>query len=399
MKNKAKLRVLALAILGMTISGCDNTEPENTGAEITTDVTSIKLNKSVISLFYNDNANDAFNEEFQLVATALPKKAGTRKFNWSSSDPSVVTVDENGKIKAVGEGFSDITVSNKDGSVTAKSHIVVNNMNGTKISHASSRYNDIVATQKKDGFKVPDVIASCEAFDKVTMKNGVVINRDKFYQTITVSEEQAFIQLDVDEYVWKCEDGTVENTSMQYVFYTTDSYETYLFKSQGNTNNYLSANQSDYIGKGKLEALKAVCNNFFVAGESIMTEPYSDIQAQGLSSWFSSAEKNEHFGRMEKVPGQLAFDIREAYTQYASSEDEDDLNIPVGTQYTMEVYDRILFENYFVTNKSIEEVYSWKDGEDDYKINLSVDYTYNTDVEIKIPNKDGYLKVESISDL
>ena len=63
---------------------------------IKTTVSKVTLNKS--------SANLIVGQSLSLKATASPTGAST-KFSWTSSDKRVVTVDSNGKVKAVGKGI------------------------------------------------------------------------------------------------------------------------------------------------------------------------------------------------------------------------------------------------------------------------------------------------------
>ena len=69
---------------------------------ITPTVESISLNQEAINMVVGDEEN--------LTATVEPEGAAD-KVEWTSSDEDVVTVDENGKITAVGEGTATITVT------------------------------------------------------------------------------------------------------------------------------------------------------------------------------------------------------------------------------------------------------------------------------------------------
>ena len=50
-------------------------------------------------------------ESLQLIATVLPTNSTIQKITWSSSDPSVATVDNNGKISALSKGKVQISAS------------------------------------------------------------------------------------------------------------------------------------------------------------------------------------------------------------------------------------------------------------------------------------------------
>ncbi len=71
-------------------------------------ISSISLNEHELILDISD--------EKTLIATILPEDATFKELVWSSSDPLVVSVDQNGNIKALSPGEATITVSTTDGS-------------------------------------------------------------------------------------------------------------------------------------------------------------------------------------------------------------------------------------------------------------------------------------------
>ena len=64
----------------------------------------VKLNKTEVSV-------TALGETVQLEATVFPEDADETKVIWSSSDPSVAEVDENGKVTVLKDGDAEITAS------------------------------------------------------------------------------------------------------------------------------------------------------------------------------------------------------------------------------------------------------------------------------------------------
>src|SRR5699024_4982692 len=75
-------------------------------------VTGVSLNKTSATL--DIDGTDT------LTATVTPSTATNKAVSYSSSNNDVATVDNNGKITAVGEGTADITVTTADGNKTAK---------------------------------------------------------------------------------------------------------------------------------------------------------------------------------------------------------------------------------------------------------------------------------------
>ncbi|WP_288221349.1 alpha-amylase family glycosyl hydrolase [uncultured Clostridium sp.] len=80
-------------------------------------VTGISLNKT--------SANLKINEELKLVASILPENATNKAVSWTSSDEKVAIVDNDGKVKALSEGKTIITVTTKDGEFVANCEVIV----------------------------------------------------------------------------------------------------------------------------------------------------------------------------------------------------------------------------------------------------------------------------------
>ena len=80
-------------------------------------VTGVTLDQTELDLFTGASAT--------LTATVKPSDATDKTVTWSSDNEAVATVDENGKVTAVGEGEATITVTTTDGSKTATCQVTV----------------------------------------------------------------------------------------------------------------------------------------------------------------------------------------------------------------------------------------------------------------------------------
>lgn len=65
---------------------------------------------------------------FQLIATVLPKDAENKTVIWTSSDESVATVDQTGKVTGVGEGTATITATTEDAWLTESCIVTVDDL-------------------------------------------------------------------------------------------------------------------------------------------------------------------------------------------------------------------------------------------------------------------------------
>ena len=84
---------------------------------LTVPVTDVTLNKSALSLSVGDSEI--------LVATVAPPRATDKSVVWSSSAPSVASVDQGGKVTAKSAGSAVITVTTNDGGFTASCDLTV----------------------------------------------------------------------------------------------------------------------------------------------------------------------------------------------------------------------------------------------------------------------------------
>ena len=81
-------------------------------------VTGIKVSPDTLTLNRKD-------ETAQLTAEVIPSYADNTRVKWKSSDENVVTIDEKGKVTAVGNGTATITVTSVSGNYTATVAVTV----------------------------------------------------------------------------------------------------------------------------------------------------------------------------------------------------------------------------------------------------------------------------------
>lgn len=74
-------------------------------------VTGVTLNKTTLEIVEEDSET--------LIATVAPDNATVKDVEWKSSDESIATVDNDGKVTAIVPGNATITVTTKDGGKTA----------------------------------------------------------------------------------------------------------------------------------------------------------------------------------------------------------------------------------------------------------------------------------------
>lgn len=150
-------------------------------------VSDVQLNKEIMELMEGD--------EEKLVVTVKPDDATDKSVVWESSNETVVTVDQNGLVKAVREGDAQITVTAKNG-VSASCLVGVSKkdipVTGIKLNYISMELNvgtggKLTATVEPENATVQDVEWKSSDPAVVAVHNGYVTAKKEGQATITVT--------------------------------------------------------------------------------------------------------------------------------------------------------------------------------------------------------------------
>lgn len=159
-------------------------------------VSGITLDKTELALTVGDTQT--------LAATILPSDAANKSVSWSSDNPSVATVDENGKVTAVAEGTAKITVTTVDGKKTADCAVTVTAKSGggstgggttggsSSSSKPSASTGKTETVTKPDGTKVQtETKADGTKIQTTTGKDGSVTKTETKKDGSSVTENKA----------------------------------------------------------------------------------------------------------------------------------------------------------------------------------------------------------------
>ena len=150
-------------------------------------VTEVQLNKETMNLMEGD--------EERLVVTVKPDDATDKSVVWESSNETVVTVEQDGLVKAVREGDAQITVTAKNG-VSASCLVGVSKkdipVTGIKLNYISMELNvgtggKLTATVEPENATVQDVEWKSSDPAVVAVHNGYVTAKKEGQATITVT--------------------------------------------------------------------------------------------------------------------------------------------------------------------------------------------------------------------
>lgn len=120
---------------------------------------------------------------YQLTATVMPENATNKNVTFTSSDPSVATVDANGLVTAIAKGSFTITVTTVDGNHTATASSTVKEDDGTPLKDfdytavlaAIARYDAMV--KDKDSY----TLESWEAMEAEMINNDEKLHLNRLH--------------------------------------------------------------------------------------------------------------------------------------------------------------------------------------------------------------------------
>ena len=117
-------------------------------------VTGVSLDKSELSITKGGTAT--------LKATVAPDNATNKNVTWKSSDASIASVDNTGKVTAVEVGEATLTVTTEDGNKSATCKVIVKNVEAASLALSISSKDLIIG----DEFKIIATVLP----DNVTVK-------------------------------------------------------------------------------------------------------------------------------------------------------------------------------------------------------------------------------------
>ena len=158
------------------------------------EVTKVQLNTTSKAMIVNTKD--------KLVATVSPDNASNKTVSWSSNNPSVITVDQNGNLKAIGLGEATITVKTANGKVaTAKvtsdvKSITLNVANNTISKYGTIKSTTINVNIDSNGYNVPNSLitwsapdasgSTAPAYMSINGKIATITARDVWSRTSTI---------------------------------------------------------------------------------------------------------------------------------------------------------------------------------------------------------------------
>ena len=274
----------------ITIKSIKNTIP----------VTGIKLNKSTTTLNYGNSET--------LIATITPSNATNKKIMWTSNNTSLVTVDNNGKINAIGnkDGKAEITAKTVEGNFIA--NITVNvkgiKVTGIKLDTNSTTLHygetkNLVATITPNNASNKKIIWTSSNKDLVSVNSSGVIK--------AIGNKNASAEITA-----KTEDGSFTAKVKVNVKKIDTILETYFLNTQNLVTDYES-NQSILLKtmKGNIILIDTGHRDDNIYNKIINTlKEISNTKTPVIDYFIISHSHTDHTGNLEKILKNKNIDIK-----------------------------------------------------------------------------------------
>lgn len=183
--QNGKVQAVAGGTAVISVTTADGGKTATCTVTVIVPVTSVSLDKTDLTLVEG--------EFYDLIATIEPETATDKTVTWISNDPSVVSVDANGRVGALKAGSAIITVTSNDGKKTATCNVTVSakviqvtgiSLNKIELNLNVGKDETLIATVTPSNATNPAVtwkssnpaVATVDNTGKVTaVKAGVVI--------------------------------------------------------------------------------------------------------------------------------------------------------------------------------------------------------------------------------
>lgn len=235
-------------------------------------------------------------EDASLVYTISPANASSKLVSWDSSSPSIATIDaQSGRVNAIAEGTTLITVTTDDGRRTATCKVTVNakivsvtgvGLDMTSLTMAVGDVQTLVATVAPTNASNKVVSWSSSNTSVATVSSsGVVTAKNVGSATITVTTNDGGIQS-------TCSVSVIDLTEIATNLSTAGTANCYIVNSSGwycIDATYKGSSHTDYIGS--ITSAEVLWESFNTSEKPSIGALIDKIRVEGNTLFFSVAER------------------------------------------------------------------------------------------------------------
>ena len=390
--KKRFLTLLLSSLAAVSLSSCKGTytEVDYKGAGYA-DNDYFALNR----LLYNVGVG----ESKSLEIDSFPEAYAQNSIEFSSSNPSVATVDEKGVITGVALGIADVSVKAKDGSFEQKARIVVSKSSSKKgsssiIKSITDKYND-------PSYKSPTKVVRYEYSEEFYNCEGVRDHGMASFEAMGFNFETGYFFVEGPSVYYKTQHGAPEVMDGKWIFYPINQgIYTRLVHITPTAKNYYDFNTSEYESNAAI--IKDIMNFFFVSGEKIVNDLMADYDGKEDFVDFSGYDSTSFYSVNNDS---LFLNYKEnAKDQVVGYDDEINyFDIPTDTVYSYTYEQSLINSSNRCKALDVRMKMSYKLDGKNWEREFNRSQLFDADFEeFKIPKdakENGYQEVDSIYDL
>ena len=379
-----------------------------------------KDNRRFISLVLEDGDPETMDLSAQTIRGIARALQPANDLVFTSADPTIATVDENGTVRAVSVGQTTVEVSDKKHPDVKKTLPVTvyspfvhapdpePDPEADPEAEAPTREPDELDALLDNLSKVDESgltqIVDHELYEKTVFKNGVQQTYGAWDQNLVASQDEAYFRIYETDGDTKTENGAMSFTDYEWIFYNNPYYDTYVFHQKGDVKNYYPVSMVEYMEEGnRTEPMLAILDNIFTSGRGVFTNTlenctinsYLDLAIQD----YSNVDKNG-FGVVldaenKPVEGEVFFDcFYYPKDDVADQDDESRYGIPYGTVMKSEYHFSVTIRDNKLVGYSNHVITTYEFGGDQYREEYDIDHLFE---RITDENKDQFIVYPDIS--
>ena len=343
-------------------------------------------------------ASILIDEEYQLRPIAQYKYDGSN-LQYESSDPSVVTVDENGLLKGIEAGEAEILVSDKDHpELNTVVPVTVNAELST--TEATSLANALSAVDESGFNKIVDY----ELYEKSVYREGELIRYDRYDQRMVGSKPDGYFRIWETDCEIKTQGGSMDFTNYEWIFHTNRFFDTYIYHASGDSKNYLRVPTQSFMDEGeRIDPVNEILDNLFTSGRELFSNMFTNAKLSKFTDMITadySNVTNKIIG--SNGAGQCVFGCDISFpNEMADQDDETRYGIPFGTVMPAIQGMRYVVENNRMVSYSVHLTDEYEIDGVKYNEVYDIDHIYHEFGEDSVydPDKGAYTQVYDIFDL
>lgn len=385
---------------------------------------------------------------YQIQANILPFKAHQAKLIYSSDNPEVASVNENGEVFGVAAGETKVYVASEDKpevKVAIPVYVMTRSDSETMVEKFAAmkvlQKNRFTVYKDEDGNPIPNRFVETEHRDSLTyvIDDPTLPEEEQTMTFIRGYKENEIYEGDREEGYFaikgvnrdvKVEGGNSDYTNYAWLAHTDDTFETHVYHIAGSIKNVLSIPTQAYIGKERIAPVLDTFGFMFTNGKKLVNGQFSSATATSdmddVDKYSSMITRTGFY--KDPVTNEEIVSYRLEQKGYSGNdtvvdpEDETNLEIPAGTKYVSDVVIEYTWKNGVVVAMDYNYKMTYIDERDPYYFNedgsirkddygviidkkyvrftvLNMRFETDEDADITLPTPKGFNPVAEIWDL